>query len=248
MLALVVVLGYPSLALFVSPNAEVTYASAGETIPDIVLEFAKPDDVDHVIRNKDDAKQSKEGPFFWTQNLGINTSEAISERYIKSAPEFAESNCNRPFSLLTWNILSQKLHDAHIKRQSASSGVKQVGFTWMERLQWIIDTLARADADIVCLQEVDLELFNQDLLPAMNRLGYDGAVQGGENVQEIKRRKGKGERAHFVATFWKSSFRTLDVNENENVDGAILARGRTLTTLLQDQREGAPILAVINCH
>lgn len=244
---LIIFLGYPSLALFVSPNAEVTCASAGETIPDIVLEFAEPDDADS-IHNNDDAEQSQEGPFFWTKNLGINASEAVVERYLKTVPEFADSNSNKPFSLLTWNILAQKLYDAQIKRESNSDGIQQFGYVWLERLQWIIDTLAAVDADIVCLQEVDLELFNQDLLPAMNRLGYDGAVQGGKNVQEIKRRKGKGERAHAVATFWKSRFGILNVNGYDKVEGAVLARGRTLTTLLQDRREGSPILAVINCH
>ncbi|CAJ1949805.1 unnamed protein product [Cylindrotheca closterium] len=235
---------YPSLALSLSPNAEVAYA--GETIPDVVLEFATPDDP---IRNKDKARQSKEGPFFWTQNLGANASDAIARRYGQSVPDFTYSNSNKkPFSLLTWNILSQKLYDAQIKRQNDSTGMEQFGYSWMERLQWIVETLASVDADIVCLQEVDLEPFNQDLLPSMNRLGYNGAIQGGENVQEINRRKGKGKRAHLVATFWKSRFEPLDVNGFDQVDGAVLARGRTLTTLLQDQREGNPILAVINCH
>ncbi|KAL3945669.1 MAG: hypothetical protein SGBAC_000237 [Bacillariaceae sp.] len=240
-IASIILLGYTSSALFVSPNLEVEYSNA------VVVETAAPDIVDP-FHNRDEAKPSKEGPFFWTQNLGNNASDSIAQRYRQSFPEFADSNSNKPFSLLTWNILSQKLYNAHIKRQNDSTGIQQFGYSWMERLQWIVDTLASADADIVCLQEVDIELFEQDLLPSMNRLGYDGAVQGGENVQEIKRRKGKGERAHAVATFWKSPFEPLDVSGFEKVEDAVLARGRTLTTLLQDQREGAPILAVINCH
>ena len=164
-----------------------------------------------------------------------------------------------PFSIVSWNILSQKLYDINAVQKYAVSAPTTSGsssanfrfrFSWEQRINWIVDTLADANPDIVCLQEVELPQFQQDLLPRMRQHGYDGAVQGGgDGVQEIKRRKGKGDRAHVVATLWKSS-RFRPVHDH-------LARGRTLTSILQQKanisvKEGrenyGPILAVINCH
>lgn len=221
-------------------------ANAGGTLPEVVLEYAEQ----YTSKDTGDGKATKyssDGPFFWTDQLGSNASEAILDRYQRTFPELTTSSARSAFSLLTWNILSQQLYDVDIVRKCAAM-LQVYKFSWEQRLGWILDALSRADSDVVCLQEVEFQSFHQDLLPAMQTLGYDGAVQGGHNVKEIKRRKGKGDRAHVVATFWKRErFQPVDVTPFENVESALLARGRTMTSILQDKR-GSAILAVINCH
>lgn len=165
----------------------------------------------------------------------------------------------RPFSLLSWNILAQALYEGG----GTNSGHK---IAWPVRLEWILGILKDANADIVCLQEVqDDDVFRHDLWPAMKEWGYDGVVQGGVGVREIKRRRGKGDRAIKVATFWKRDLfqpaMVLPENVNSNKKKkkkkktdqmmAHMARGRTLTSLLQPTADGGSdeaTLAVVNCH
>ena len=230
-------------------------------------------------------KENYGGPYFWTNSLSANSSMALLERYVSfhnfnddtsdaydgaqhhyrqktrqdpfsllsssSGATSSVSTIRNPFSIVSWNILSQKLYDINTVQKYATSNANfKYRFSWEQRLDWIIQTLVETNPDIICLQEVQLEQFKTDLLPRMQQYGYDGAVQGGgEGVQEIKRRKGKGDRAHVVATFWNSA-RFQPIHDH-------LARGRTLTSVLQQKTSGStddefsndgPSLAVINCH
>jgi mRNA deadenylase 3'-5' endonuclease subunit Ccr4 len=241
----------PSSAFYLaSPPPSI--ADLGGTVPEKVIAYAEQDKPDDI--NAKPSRCSDSGPFFWTERLGQNASEAILNRYEDAFPDFQGTNTQNPFSLLSWNILSQNLYDISIVQKCAAN-LKVYKFSWEQRFNWILETLSKADADVVCLQEVELDLFQKDLLPAMRQRGYDGAVQGGENVKEIKRRKGKGQRAHVVATFWKTkrfipvnmTLYQTDNNKNDAEGSALMARGRTLTTLLKEKK-GSPILSIINCH
>lgn len=245
------VVSHPSSALYLASPPSI--GIGGGTVPEKVMEYAEQNGPKGI--NKKTTKKSDIGPFFWTERLGANSSEAILNRYENAFPDSQITSTKNPFSLLTWNILSQNLYDINTVQKFASN-LKVYKFSWEQRLGWILETLSKADADLVCLQEVEFHLFEQDLLPAMQKLGYDGVVQGGGNVQEIKRRKGKGQRAHVVATFWKTKrFEPVNMtmyihNDNRNNDAAgsaLMARGRTMTALLKDKK-GSPILALINCH
>lgn len=224
-------------------------ANVGGTLPELVLDYLPKEG------NKP-KKYKRDVPFFWTDRLDKNSSQTILDRYQRAFPELGASCAKNPYSLLSWNILSQDLYATSTVQKlfNANNNLQVYKFSWNQRLGWILDTLSDANADIVCLQEVEFELFQRDLLPAMQQLGYDGAVQGGENVNDIKRRKGKGERAHAVATFWKTDrFEPVDVTHLDTMECALLARGRTMTSILQEtkqqQQQGSScILAVINCH
>ena len=211
-----------------------------------------------------------------------------------------DTNDHKPFSLLSWNILVQSLYekqkdDQHMRQQTLRQdylpSIPKVIFDWSQRLDWIMEHICKANSDVVCLQEVEEDKFYTDLLPKMQQLGYDGVVQGDvTQCHEIKRRKGKGVRAHVVATFWKYErfvpyevfYASAEANPNPNskndegnFPAAHMARGRTMTTLLQDIsalmededdedscstevmaddkqpqniQPHVPILAVINCH
>lgn len=221
-----------------SKNAALEFSSTnvGEILPKVVM-----DHTDEQLLHHGNLQPAKDkDPFFWTDCLGQKANSAMMERQSRLFPD-----TQSPFSLLSWNILSQKLYDVNMVHKYANN-IQVYKFSWEQRLEWILDTLIQADADVVCLQEVEYSQYFVDLLPALQKHGYQGVVQGEPAVKEIKRRKGKGSRAHVVATFWKSRrFQPINVTSDEM--SPHMARGRTLTSILQDKKSG-PILAVVNCH
>jgi mRNA deadenylase 3'-5' endonuclease subunit Ccr4 len=238
-----------------SSSATTTPVNVGGALPELVLDYY--DDKSNQPSRKSSYRQSPSlSSPLWVNSLDTYIEEATT------------SSATRPFSLLTWNILAQSLY-------------RNPQFDWHQRLDWIIDHIHNSNADVVCLQEVEWDSYHQQLLPRMKLLGYQGAVQGDSTpqVHEIKRRKGKSHRAHLVATFWNEQrFRPCEVlsasigtaeatsrnkDDEHTVLAAHMARGRTMTTLLQDismadsaddnnskpkKKQVLPTLAVINCH
>mmetsp|Transcript_6888 Transcript_6888/g.10451 ORF Transcript_6888/g.10451 Transcript_6888/m.10451 type:complete len:679 (-) Transcript_6888:128-2164(-) len=216
-------------------------------------------------------------PFFWLDRLDEESNSHVMDRWKqrqdRKVPSFIKTapTLQRPFSLLSWNILSQKLYAGSSlpKRSGRSSDTNENGdsdvpkskesslsstaktaklFTWDQRLEWIVNTIVHTNSDVVCLQEVEYDTFQTDLLPALQQHGYDGVVQGGHGVKDIQRRKGKAERAHVVATFWKRNrFQPVAIikddskkkkdkatEHHDQLGFAHMARGRTMTSALQD--------------
>lgn len=74
-------------------------------------------------------------------------------------------------SLVTWNILA-----AEYARPSKYPWSNQQDLEWRIREPRIVRQLALIDADIICLQEVQVELWN-GLLEKLNKHGYHGVLQ-----------------------------------------------------------------------
>ena len=76
-------------------------------------------------------------------------------------------------SIVSWNLLApmftkqQPRHYRHVSRAHLS---------WDWRQDQIVSTLEAIDADIVCLQEVEAERW-ENLLARLEALGYDGVLQ-----------------------------------------------------------------------
>lgn len=235
-------------------------ANVGGTVPErVVVEFESSDGSSGGGGGRYDRNRRGES-FVWVDRLDREACRLASDQWHRhrNSPPMTDTSSTvstRPFSLLSWNILSQPLY-------------RDALFSWEERLEWILHTISDADSDVVCLQEVEsYDTYLSDLLPAMHEFGYDGTVQGHADCRDIKRRAGKGDRRHLVATFWKRRrFRPVNVTDSNGVGFAHMARGRTLTCNLQDvsgEEEGAdtdsdmntdkatvvgPCLAVVNCH
>ena len=176
----------------------------------------------------------------------------------------------KPFSVLSWNILAQKLYESQYKRkritqvalgqsiddnQIVSSTSQVHPHPWPKRVKRIIEILLHSKSDIICLQECQLQSFKEDIAPILSKYGYDGIAQ--EDDREIKPTsihevsKHRGARNHIVATFWKrDKFRPVS---------STLVRTRTLTTFLrqidpneddnkQVEKVATPTVAVINVH
>ncbi|XP_060577975.1 myb-like protein X isoform X2 [Ruditapes philippinarum] len=143
-------------------------------------------------------------------------------------PTFSGSSDNsKQFSLVSYNILA----DCHLFKNDYSfteSKYLQPEY----RLKNVIGELKYLDSDIVCLQEVGPQFFNDQLLPSMKSLGYDG----------VHKKRNADYYDEGEATFYKTSrftvvetqsttFSQLLQKELEGIDPAIQEAVRTYTDL-----------------
>jgi len=168
---------------------------------------------------------------------------------------------NQPFSILSWNILAQSLYESHhrskriqhIALSSSSYNNSQQQqllnpppppltpppHPWSKRFHQIIQALTHSNADIICLQECELQSFTDDLAPTLSNLGYEGIAQEdtrSEKPAPLKEAsKHRDPRNHICATFWKREKFELLVKEGEGGGGGVdvSVRTRSLTTVLR---------------
>ena len=132
---------------------------------------------------------------------------------------FAVNQC----SLVTWNLLAP--HFAPPEKYPWSNPAE---LAWPARQDKIIERLAELDADVICLQEVEVKLW-PELLTRLSKLGYDGELQ-------------KMSSGHPIANAVLVHHGRLQVVRTES-------RSRVLITVLRDPtRERAPPLYLANCH
>lgn len=186
--------------------------------------------------------------FYWTDTLQIDSQA--------SGP-----NAPPPFSLLSWNILAQKLYESQYKRRritevalhSSEQSLNTLSGSphphpWPKRLNRIVEILRHANSDIICLQECERDSFVQ-LASIMSDCGYDAITQEDDRpanakpvgVRNVSRHT--KNRNHLVATFWKrDKFEPIS-------DASIRTRSMTTVLRLKGENEStSPTLAVVNVH
>ena len=89
---------------------------------------------------------------------------------MNSAPRWRMPMCSA-CSLVTWNILAPSFAHAH-KYPWASADQ----LSWERRQALIVERLAAIDADMICLQEVEVALWD-GLHRRLAKLGYEGVLQ-----------------------------------------------------------------------
>ena len=129
-------------------------------------------------------------------------------------------------SIFCWNVLADTFLMKNVREYAHIPHEWKV---WDRRCPAILDEIESADADIVCLQEVEFKAFDQDFKPKLAALGYSAAMQS-DNKRSQKHSSG-------VATFWKRDKFELVVNSS---------RSRAMTVVLKDQVHR--VLAVCNVH
>mmetsp|Transcript_32812 Transcript_32812/g.49470 ORF Transcript_32812/g.49470 Transcript_32812/m.49470 type:complete len:438 (-) Transcript_32812:204-1517(-) len=131
--------------------------------------------------------------------------------------EAFQTENEQEFSILSWNILAPSLD----RNQSMN---------WpKERLPSILEELQSCQADILCLQEVEKNSMEHDLLPALD--SYDGV-----RADDID--------AASVATFWKTEKYELH---------HVWSKSRNMICILREKRKpntakSSRNLAVVNVH
>ena len=212
-------------------------------------------------------EDEKEEQLIWVDTLGKNDCVGEEDDGYDESSDYRP----QPFSVLSWNILAQSLYESQYKRKritqvalstSPSTIANQQSLStssphphpWKKRVKRIIEILAHSNADIICLQECELQSFKEDVAPALSNFGYDGIAQEDNRpimptrLKEVS--KHRGARNHICATFWKK-------DKFEPVGNASV-RTRTLTTILREKVSNAdgekknvlaiPTVAVINVH
>ncbi|KAL7464574.1 hypothetical protein ACHAXS_004912 [Conticribra weissflogii] len=139
--------------------------------------------------------------------------------------ERLEDLSQKPFSVLSWNILAQSLYESHYVTSSEINdhNLRRSGIhphPWPKRLEIILKTLSHSQSDIICLQECELHLFKSDLVPAMWELGYEGIAQEddrptfdfGDDCEEGTHGIGSGSSDDAtVSNIWR--FKPTDMRE-----------------------------------
>ncbi|EJK74330.1 hypothetical protein THAOC_03997 [Thalassiosira oceanica] len=199
------------------------------------------------------AEDDNDTDFFWTDTL---SSDDCFRGQIDSQAH--DPSAAPPFSVLSWNVLAQKLYDSQYKRRRIaevalqSSEQPQNTLTgsphphpWPKRLKRIVETLRHANSDIICLQECERDTFGQ-LAQILSDCGYDAITQEDDRLGLPARARNVSKhtknRNHLVATFWK--------REKFEPVYDVLIRTRSMTTVLRLKggNESSPTLAVVNVH
>lgn len=148
-----------------------------------------------------------------TPRLGLTEGfplEVVSKSLISAGPgncPFEDRHMFTPtflegdeFRVLSYNLLADLYADSDYSRQTLHPQCPPYALAIDYRKQLIIKEVLGFHADIMCMQEVDLKIFEGDLLPVFSSEGYDG-------VHDLK----GGKVSEGVAAFWRNSrFRSID--------------------------------------
>ena len=85
----------------------------------------------------------------------------------------------RQASLVTWNLLAPTY-----ATQTKFPWASKQALSWSHRRQLIVQQLAAIDADVVCLQEVEVAQWDE-LYAQLHGLGYDGVLQETRNGHPV---------------------------------------------------------------
>ena len=153
--------------------------------------------------------------------------------------------------LLNWNVLA----DVYATEQMYDY-CPSWALSWDYRKHLILKQLAALDGDIVCLQEVQSDLFEADLLPAFKAMGfghvYAAKTRGlftnkymSEGCCVLFRLSRFQKLEHFVLEFDKQAQERV----SDPVKLTRLSRGNVaLLVLLEDLRHGRRPIGVVTTH
>ncbi|XP_061609617.1 protein angel homolog 2 isoform X2 [Phyllopteryx taeniolatus] len=144
------------------------------------------------------------------------------------------------FSVMSYNILSQELLHAnsYLYRHCSAAAL-----AWSHRLPNLLAELSKYDADVLCLQEVQQDHFENQIRPALQARGYECVY---------KKRTGKKPDGCAVA-FKTSRLRLLSSNPVEffRPGDALLDRDNVGLVVLLQPKDAAPsagFVCVANTH
>lgn len=109
---------------------------------------------------------------------------------------------------------------------------------WQYRCRRVVDEIAEAEADVICLQEAQRDHYERDLEPALEQRGYEGTF-----TQKSRASMGAAGKVDGCALFWKrDKFRLA---EQRVVTFNDLARSEAAALALADRDEHAFLLRLV---
>jgi len=153
----------------------------------------------------------------------------IHAHHVLMNPQFADATALQ-FRVVTYNILA----DIYATQQVFPYCPKWA-LSWRYRRVQLLRELEVYDADIICLQEVQQDHFQQFLLPALSRQGYDG-------VYKAKTREAMGTQGKIdgcATLFRRNKFTLIDTHDIEFNKAAYQMAAQGAFAQLSQAREAA---------
>ncbi|GIZ37884.1 hypothetical protein CKM354_000131400 [Cercospora kikuchii] len=171
---------------------------------------------------------------------------------VEESTDFADS-----FTLLSWNILCDRAASATMYGYTPSEAL-----SWQRRRDMILDEMKGRAADIMCLQEMDVENFAEFFRPNLSHTDYKGVFFPKSRAQTMRDEESKN--VDGCAIFWKNSkyivldkqflvfsqeaIRRPDMKGEHDVYNRIMPRDHVAIVLFLENRETGSRLIVANTH
>ncbi|XP_018561321.1 2',5'-phosphodiesterase 12 [Anoplophora glabripennis] len=196
--------------------------------------------------------------------------EAVSTCRVEASPGLcpfeirhkftAQRAKGKEFRVVTYNILADLYCDSDYTREVLHPYCPAYALKIDYRKQLILKELIGYNADIICLQEVDRKVFNYDLQPTLDHLGYESyfSLKGGEVAEGLafffNKNRFKKSQCHYLvfsehinsdpqfADIWEK------IAKNSQLSERILGRTTTLQVNVVESLEYDEILVVANTH
>lgn len=124
----------------------------------------------------------------------LSTPRAPPKRHLFTMPPIStQTTSGARFRVISYNILAELYATKQMYPYSDSWSL-----SWPYRRAMIQQELDEAQGDVVCMQEVQADHYEQHLNPFMNVLGYDGVFK-----QKSRESMGQYGKVDGCATFWK---------------------------------------------
>ncbi|CAB9511176.1 angel homolog 2 [Seminavis robusta] len=137
---------------------------------------------------------------------------------------------DKHLSVVSWNILSNTWWEQGKKDGEYDHTHPEHG-DWSFRFQRLLQWMEQLDPDVLAVQELDYVKFETDMLPELQRRGYEGMMQ--------QPKKKAADQPCGNATFWKSTIFQL-------VQQASFSR--TLCTVLDMTEDKVGQVCIVNVH
>ncbi|KAJ2009583.1 RNA exonuclease ngl2 [Coemansia thaxteri] len=132
---------------------------------------------------------------------------------VGATPENESGASERTFTVMSYNILCQKLIRRSLFPYASSKSLK-----WKSRKEKLLKEISHWKADILCLQEVGIEHWHQIYAPHFRQAGYDSRMFFSM------------QKSHGIAILWKRAKFHMVGEQTVNMDDSICVDGERLIT------------------
>ncbi|KAK0735407.1 Endonuclease/exonuclease/phosphatase [Apiosordaria backusii] len=160
-------------------------------------------------------------------------------------------------SVLTWNILCERFATKQMYGYTAPTALE-----WSYRKQLILDEISDRNPDILCLQEISRDAYQEEFSPDLAKLGYRGVQWSRPKIKTMAPNVAGG--VDGCATFWKSdkwiilqkemldyaqlTMARPDLKQNHDVYNRAMGKDNIGTICMLESRTTGARMIVANTH
>ncbi|EGP83381.1 uncharacterized protein MYCGRDRAFT_63781 [Zymoseptoria tritici IPO323] len=161
------------------------------------------------------------------------------------------------FTIFSWNILCDRAATAAMYGYTPSEAL-----SWQRRRDLILDEMQGRDADIMCLQEMDIENYNEFFRPNLASMDYKGVFWPKSRAQTMAEKEAKvvdGCAIFYkntkyimldkqVIIFSREAISRPDMKGEHDVYNRVMPRDHVAVVLFLENRQTGSRLIVVNTH